>query len=325
MEDLDFLELARAIGPLAHQSRFLMLDEPDPGLLETLASLWDLEESFQPSPVSPLVPALKAPLPPTKPVPWPQHRQPLRSPEPPPTPAPVQPSPPPVEERKPAPPAPATGGAKPEPLAAKSLDSLHFRVRDCSWCGLCESRRQVVFGQGNQKAFLVVVGDQPTREEDQRGLTFLGERGNFLAKMLLALGLTRDSAYLTHLVKCRPDGDRAAKPEEISACTAIFGKQLELLWPELLGPASAQTSGTGAEPKPAPRLILALGHQTLSSLVPEAKDWQSARGRVFSYHGASLMGLDAPQQVLADKQTLVPRLWDDLRRVRQELLRQRMP
>ena len=169
----------------------------------------------------------------------------------------------------------------------------------------------------------MVVGDQPTRDEDQRGLTFLGERGDFLAKMLLALGLTKDSAYLTHLVKCRPDGDRAAKREEISACTAIFGKQLELLWPTL-----GQTPGNGEagpEPeKPAPKLILALGHSTLLSLVPEAKDWQNSRARVFFYQGASVMGLDAPEQVLANKETLVPRLWDDLRRVRQELLRQRV-
>jgi len=340
LEGLDFQELARAIAPLGHQSRTLMLDEPDPGLLERLALLWDLEDSFQPASSTPWVPVHKAPLaapplgsaslsPPS--LNRPQPRPPVRGPEPIPQtghqPLPLaktfSPAPAPVVERKPAPPVLVPGGAKPEPLAAKSLDSLHFRVRECSWCGLCESRRQVVFGQGNQRAFLVVVGDQPTRDEDQRGLTFLGERGDFLAKMLLALGLTKDSAYLTHLVKCRPDGDRAAKREEISACTAIFGKQLELLWPTL-----GQTPGNGEagpEPeKPAPKLILALGHSTLLSLVPEAKDWQNSRARVFFYQGASVMGLDAPEQVLANKETLVPRLWDDLRRVRQELLRQRV-
>ncbi|MDT8446451.1 MAG: uracil-DNA glycosylase family protein [bacterium] len=288
---LDLAQLARLLRYVARGSGLVWVEDPDPGLSEQVEAHWDFEGCFE-GPRSEPEPQRSA-IPPRR------HEAPapMRARRPGPSPAPpVEPSPVIDEPAKPPSPVVRTESPKLEPMDSKSLDSLHFRVAHCVKCGLSANRRAVVFGQGNQKAFLMVLGDQPSKEDDPRGLAFCGPDGDMLEKILLALGLSKESAYLTNAVKCRPDGDRPAHEDERAACAFIFGKQIELL---------------------GPKMLLALGEAALRSLVPQAPPWVEAHGKVFQVGNLAVAAIEHPRDLLADK-ALVGPLWEDLRRIRQE-------
>ncbi|CAN5531402.1 uracil-DNA glycosylase [soil metagenome] len=107
---------------------------------------------------------------------------------------------------------------------------------DCTKCGLCNSRTQVVFGEGPLNADLFIVGESPGFNEDKEGKSFQGASGILLSRLLESLGLGRDKVYLTTLVKCRPPGElpRSPKPSEISACRPYLMSQLGAVDPKVV-------------------------------------------------------------------------------------------
>ncbi len=122
-------------------------------------------------------------------------------------------------------------------------------VRSCRKCGLCQSRTQTVFGQGHAAARVVFVGEGRVFEEDKQGLAFVGQSGDLLTKMIVAMGLTREKVYICNVVKCRPPGNRTPTPEEIQACNPYLREQLEIIAPEMIvalgAPASQTLLNTG--------------------------------------------------------------------------------
>jgi DNA polymerase len=80
--------------------------------------------------------------------------------------------------------------------AAAQLDwpELRAAVAGCRACGLCESRRQTVFGVGHPRAHCMVVGEAPGEQEDAEGEPFVGAAGQLLDRMLAAMRLERGTA-----------------------------------------------------------------------------------------------------------------------------------
>jgi uracil-DNA glycosylase family 4 len=103
----------------------------------------------------------------------------------------------------------------------------------CTKCGLCQSRTQVVFGEGPLNAGLFVVGEAPGFNEDAQGKPFVGASGMLLDRLLDSIGVERERVYLTTLVKCRPPGSphRPPKPSEISSCRPYLLSQLAAVDP----------------------------------------------------------------------------------------------
>jgi uracil-DNA glycosylase len=106
----------------------------------------------------------------------------------------------------------------------------------CTKCGLCNSRTQVVFGEGPLNAELFVVGEAPGFNEDGEGKPFQGASGMLLGRLLSSLGLGREKVYLTTLVKCKPPDSppRAPKPSEVSACRPYLMAQLQAVDPKVV-------------------------------------------------------------------------------------------
>jgi len=65
-----------------------------------------------------------------------------------------------------------------------TLETIRADIGDCKRCRLCESRHNIVFGSGNERAALVFVGEGPGAEEDEQGLTFVGRAGQLLTQMI---------------------------------------------------------------------------------------------------------------------------------------------
>ena len=104
----------------------------------------------------------------------------------------------------------------------------------CVRCPLAESRTQVVFGEGNPDAELVLVGEAPGFHEDTQGVPFVGQAGKLLETLLNGIGLSRPDVYIANVLKCRPPGNRDPQPDEIEACESHLFRQIELIEPTVV-------------------------------------------------------------------------------------------
>lgn len=160
------------------------------------------------------------------------------------TPEPPAPVPEPVTAIQPPPTATPSPPAQPDDIAHLEWIPLQERVAACTQCAeLCANRTQTVFGVGNRRADLMVVGEAPGRDEDRQGEPFVGRAGQLLDRMLLAMGLARERVYIANVLKCRPPNNRDPKPEEADACRPFLERQIALTQPKALlsvGRISAQ-------------------------------------------------------------------------------------
>ncbi|NJR13073.1 MAG: uracil-DNA glycosylase, partial [Phyllobacteriaceae bacterium] len=83
-------------------------------------------------------------------------------------------------------------------------------------------------------ARVMLVGEAPGRDEDIEGRPFVGKSGQFLDRMLAAIGLDRTSVYIANTVGWRPPGNRTPTPEETAQCLPFVLRQIELAAPEVL-------------------------------------------------------------------------------------------
>lgn len=191
-----------------------------------------------------------------------------------------------------------TGGSV-TAVADMDLPALENAVRGCTACNLCESRTQAVPGVGNPRADLLVIGEAPGQEEDRRGEPFVGRAGQLLDRMLAAIGLDRQTVYITNVLKCRPPKNRDPKPDEVQACSPFLQRQIELI---------------------EPKAILAVGRIAAQQLLETGETIGRLRGRwhrfgprntplLVSYHPAYLLRSPGEKR----------KAWADLKRVRDEL------
>lgn len=124
------------------------------------------------------------------------------------------------------------------------LEALQKECLACRRCGLCETRTNVVFGQGVPDAEVMFVGEGPGASEDEQGLPFVGRSGQLLDHYLEAVDLSRDkNVYIVNIVKCRPPQNRDPLPEESTACMPWLREQFRLIRPKIvvcLGRIAAQ-------------------------------------------------------------------------------------
>ena len=115
--------------------------------------------------------------------------------------------------------------------AGMDWSQLAATVRECTLCGLCATRTQTVFGTGNIRARLMVIGEAPGAEEDRQGEPFVGRAGGLLNSMLRAAGFERPQVYIANVLKCRPPNNRDPATEETDRCLPYLRRQIELIDP----------------------------------------------------------------------------------------------
>jgi DNA polymerase len=123
-----------------------------------------------------------------------------------------------------------------------TLKELEEKVKTCSKCALCPGRTNVVFGDGNDNADLVFVGEAPGYYEDKEGKPFVGAAGQLLTKLLNSIGLDRSQVYITNILKCRPPNNRDPLPEEIEVCKPILYEQLSIIKPKVVATLGAYST-----------------------------------------------------------------------------------
>ena len=130
------------------------------------------------------------------------------------------------------------------PPIPPTLEEVRKELGDCLRCKLHRTRRTLVFGEGNKKAKLMIIGEGPGYEEDVQGKPFIGKAGQLLTKILQSIHLSREEVYITNIIKCRPPQNRNPELEEIQTCYPFLLKQIHAIQPQIicaLGTFAAQT------------------------------------------------------------------------------------
>ena len=133
----------------------------------------------------------------------------------------------------------------------KALNELKLQINSIIDCKLKDNSRKIVLGDGNINSSIMLVGEAPGMEEDIAGLTFLGEVGDLLKKMLSAINIKKENIYSTYAVNFRPPEDRKPSPKEIKKYSQFLQKQISIIKPKLiiLMGSTAMESLTGLNSK----------------------------------------------------------------------------
>ena len=133
----------------------------------------------------------------------------------------------------------------------KELNELKLQINSINDCNLKDNSKKIVLGDGNINSPIMLVGEAPGMEEDITGLTFLGETGNLLKKMLNAINIKKENIYSTYAVNFRPPEDRKPTPKEIIRYSQFLQKQISIIKPKLiiLMGSTAMESLTGLNSK----------------------------------------------------------------------------
>ncbi|MCG9895625.1 MAG: uracil-DNA glycosylase [Fimbriimonadaceae bacterium] len=122
-----------------------------------------------------------------------------------------------------------------------TLELLAKEASACTACRLHERRRSVVFGEGDAKSPLVLVGEGPGDQEDATGRPFVGRAGRLLDQALIEAGLSREAVYICNTVKCRAADwssgkpqNRPPAPDETEACRRWLIPQLAAISPQVI-------------------------------------------------------------------------------------------
>ena len=111
---------------------------------------------------------------------------------------------------------------------------LEQTCMDCTACGLCQGRTNVVFGVGKKTADVLFIGEGPGEQEDLQGEPFVGPAGKLLDDMLSIIDLDRSRVYIANIVKCRPPHNRDPEEVEQEACIGYLRQQVALIQPKII-------------------------------------------------------------------------------------------
>jgi DNA polymerase len=99
---------------------------------------------------------------------------------------------------------------------------------------LAEAATNIVPGDGNPDAAVVLIGEAPGKNEDLTGHPFVGAAGKFLTELLAEAGLTRQDVFITSIVKYRPPNNRDPRPDEKEQSWPYLLRQLRVIQPALV-------------------------------------------------------------------------------------------
>ncbi len=116
-----------------------------------------------------------------------------------------------------------------------TLEALRQTVAGCHLCDLSKSRNKTVFGEGNEQADVMFVGEGPGATEDSTGRPFVGRAGELLTKMIENMLLVpRSEVYIANIVKCRPPNNRVPTESEAFTCRPYLLRQIEIIRPRII-------------------------------------------------------------------------------------------
>jgi len=117
---------------------------------------------------------------------------------------------------------------------AGNLEKLKKLIHNIKNCSLKNNAKNMVFGDGNPKSKIMLIGEAPGANEDEEGLPFVGRAGKLLDKMLDAINLDRKKVYISNIINYRPPDNRRPTDDEIKRYLPFITKHIEIINPKIL-------------------------------------------------------------------------------------------
>jgi len=183
----------------------------------------------------------------------------------------------------------------------QKLKKLKKSIQLIENCELKKNATNLVFGDGNISAKIMIIGEGPGAQEDAEGKPFVGRAGKLLDKMLESIHLNRTKVYISNVVNYRPPANRRPTEEEIVRYIPYLKNHIEIM---------------------NPKILILLGSTALNAIIRDVTVISKARGKwiqkeigtvkpwiIASFHPAFLMR-QPEQKKLA---------WIDLKMVRDKI------
>jgi DNA polymerase len=114
----------------------------------------------------------------------------------------------------------------------------------CIKCKLHPEAKQPVMGEGPKDAKVMLIGQNPGKEEDRTAKPFVGRAGKLLNSILEKKEIRRDELFITSVVKCWTQGNKKPSKEQTRVCLPLLVKQIKEIKPKiivLMGATSKET------------------------------------------------------------------------------------
>ena len=174
-----------------------------------------------------------------------------------------------------------------------TLADVRGELGDCKRCKLHRTRKTIVFGEGNEKATLMFIGEGPGYDEDVHGRPFVGKAGQLLTKIIESINLSREEVYIANIIKCRPPQNRNPEPDEIESCNPFLMKQIGVIQP---------------------KLICALGTFSAQTLLKTDTKITALRGKLYDFEGIKVIPTYHPAFLLRNPERK-REVWEDMKKI----------
>ncbi len=179
-----------------------------------------------------------------------------------------------------------------------TLEELRSVCLNCNKCRLGETRTNLVFGVGTEKAEVMFIGEGPGENEDLQGEPFVGRAGQLLDKMLNAIDLDRNkNIYIANMVKCRPPKNRDPLPDEQEQCINWLRNQVKII---------------------RPKIIVCLGRVAATRLIKSDMKITKEHGIFFEKNGVIMMATLHPAALLRNPNNK-PGAFEDFQKLREKI------
>ena len=133
----------------------------------------------------------------------------------------------------------------------EKLLELKKQINSIQNCNLKNNSKSLIMGDGNINSPIMLIGEAPGLEEDNSGLSFQGDIGTLLNKMLLAINLKREKIYSTYSINFRPPKDRKPTSQEIKRYSIFLKEHISIIDPKIviLMGSTAMETVTGSNNK----------------------------------------------------------------------------
>lgn len=183
--------------------------------------------------------------------------------------------------------------AGPEGVPGK-MAMLKKELSGCMKCQLGSTRKNIVFGEGNPEAGILVVGEGPGATEDETGRPFVGRSGKLLDSIFASIGLDREKLFIANIVKCRPPNNRTPSASESETCGKFLQRQIEIM---------------------KPGVIIALGASAARNLLDTRTGIGLLRGEFHRYMDTPVLVTYHPAALLRSPALKRP-VWEDMKRLK---------
>ena len=116
----------------------------------------------------------------------------------------------------------------------QKLDELKSQINSIEDCSIKNNSKKIILGGGNINSQIMLIGETPGIKETESGETFLGEVGELLKKMLIAIDIKKENIYSTYAINFRPPDDRKPSSAEIKRYSPFLQQHISIINPKII-------------------------------------------------------------------------------------------